>query len=149
MKTLFKILFIPLCIVLLLLLQFGFIFLLLALLPSLVAYYIDSHTKKTSFKIVFAGNISATIPALVPLLKANLHMRHIDTMSVFHDPSVWLFIYLGAAAGWCVIFLCRYIARLILGFSFNHRIRLLQREQKFLVAEWGDGIADNVINSRK
>ncbi len=58
-------------VMLIVLLQFGFIFLLLALLPSLVALFIDRDAGKPTFKIVLACNFAATLPSLVPMLEAS------------------------------------------------------------------------------
>ncbi|MBY0408387.1 MAG: hypothetical protein K2Q01_11915, partial [Rickettsiales bacterium] len=47
------------------LLQSGFLFLLLALMPSIMAYIVDSDPRKNSFKVVFAGNVSAALPTVI------------------------------------------------------------------------------------
>jgi hypothetical protein len=126
--------------VLIVLMQFGFIFLLLAMMPSIVAYYVDAHPRKTSFKIVFAGNISAALPTLMPMIRTGLNMRPVDVVSVVQDPSVWMFIYLGAGAGWALIYLCKYIARFVVTMSFEYSIKTLENEQQMLVEEWGEDI---------
>lgn len=127
--------------VLIVLMQFGFIFLLLALMPSIVAYYTDPHPRKTSFKIVFAGNVSAAMPTLMPMIKAGLNMHPVDVVSVVQDPAVWMFIYLGAAAGWALIYLCKFIARFVVTMSFEYSIKSLENEQQMLVEEWGQDVA--------
>ena len=140
MRMINLVLFSVLCSVLILLLQFGFIFILLGLMPSIVAYYIDNEPRKTSFKIVFAGNLSAALPTITPMLKAAINFRSFDVVSAFRDPSVWLFIYMGAAAGWCLIFISRQLARIITAMRYEMRIAALQKEQSALLQEWGNEI---------
>lgn len=123
-------------------LQFGFIFLLLALMPAIVAYSIDIHPGKPSFKIVLAGNLAATLPSLAPMLRASLKMKHYDISGLLHDPNIWLFVYSGAAAAWCVIFACRVIARFLVTITYEYNIISLENFQKRLVAEWGQKIME-------
>src|SRR5436305_1903698 len=88
---------IPVCLalaaVLIVMLQFGFIFLLIALLPSVVAFYTNGDKNRATFKIVGACNVAATLPTLAPMLQASLNTRHYDIVSVMQDPKIWLFVY--------------------------------------------------------
>ena len=111
-------LFLVMCLGLIFVLKIGFIFLLLALLPTIVAYYTDSDPKKSTFKVVGAGNLGATLPTLIPMLKGGMGTHRYDYVTVIEDPNVWMFVYLGAAAGWGLIYLCRYIARFVVTMSY-------------------------------
>ena len=146
MKMLYKALFVIVCIALILLLQLGFIFLILALMPSIVAYFIDTDPKRPSFKIVLAGNFSASMPTLMPMIKSALELNHQDTSYVFQNPTAWMLIYMGAAAGWCLVFLCRYFANIVVNMSAEFRIKSLQNQQERLIKEWGKGIAQITAN---
>ncbi|MDE3060226.1 MAG: hypothetical protein KGJ06_04380 [Pseudomonadota bacterium] len=126
--------------VLIVLLQFGFIFMLLGLLPSLVAFYIDHDPTKASFKTVLASNFAAMLPSLTPMLQAGIHFKHYDVSAIVGDPGVWLLIYSGAAAGWCLIYLCRFIAHFLITLTYEYNILNLERQQKELAEEWGQQI---------
>ena len=102
------------------LLQYGFIFLLIALLPAIVAYFIDHTPGRAAFKVVVLCNV--------------------DAMRVMGDPFVWLTVYGGAAIGWGLIFLCRFIARFFVVLYFEYQVVSLERFQKKLLSEWGDQI---------
>jgi hypothetical protein len=129
------------CVGMIFLFQFGFIFLALAMAPSIVAYAIDTDPKKSSFKVVLAGNLSAAMPTILTMLKISMSsMRRHEMVTIFRDPSVWMFVYLGAAAGWCLLYLCRHFARILTTMTFEHKIKDLQNEQKGLVEEWGQNI---------
>ncbi len=136
--------FLPLILVivcgLIVLLRFGFIFLLLALLPTFVAYYVDRSKGRPAFKVVAACNIAAVLPVIEPMIKAGLKFKHYDVSSVLHDPSTWLFVYTGAAIGWCLIYLCRFIARFVVTVAYEYNINALEHMQKRLVEEWGHQI---------
>lgn len=133
-------LFLVLSCALVVLLRFGFIFFLLAMLPTFVAFYIDREHKRAAFKVVGACNLAALLPTLTPMLKAGLAMKHYDVSSVLHDPGIWLFVYCGAAMGWCLVYLCRYIARFVVTLSYEYNIHSLENLQKHLVEEWGQQI---------
>ncbi|MFW0777070.1 MAG: hypothetical protein ACN2B6_05060 [Rickettsiales bacterium] len=127
-------------IVLILVLQAGFIFILIALLPSIVAYFIDSSPHKSEFRVVFICNATATLPSLNPIVNAAIQMKPMDILPTVTDPTTWLIIYSGAAAGWCLIYLCRFIARFLITLYFEYKVNSLERFQEKLVNEWGDQI---------
>ena len=126
--------------ILILVLQLGFIFILIALLPAMVAYFIDRSPHKSEFRVILICNMTATLPSLSPMVNAAIQMKRIDILPVMTDPITWLIIYSGAAAGWCLIFLCRFIARFLITIYFEYRINSLQRLQAKLVKEWGEQI---------
>ena len=125
------------------LLNVGTLFLLLALMPSIMAYFVDTTPNKNAFKIMFSGNISAALPTLLPMVKGAMNMRKFDITSAMQDPMVWLFIYLGAAAGWGLIYLCKYIASFVVAMSFEYNIRSLENVQQMLIEEWGKEITEH------
>jgi hypothetical protein len=135
-----KILLIITCVAGIVVLQYGFLFLVLALLPSLVAYYIESDPKHPTFKIVFATNAAATLPSLMTMIHSLTHLKHLDISAQMADATAWLFIYSGAAFGWAMIFLCRLIARFIISLMYEYNIAVLEGVQKGMVQEWGEKI---------
>jgi len=135
--------FLVVCLGMIVLLKIGFIFLLLALMPTLVAYFTDTDPKKSTFKVVGAGNLGATLPTLIPMVRGSMSVRQYDYVSVIQDPSVWMFIYLGAAAGWGLIYLSRFIARSVVTMSYDYNINALKKQQRRLIEEWGPEIDQN------
>lgn len=132
--------FILLGIALLVMLQFGFIFLLLATLPSFVAYYIDADKGKPTFKIVAACNFAATLPSIMPMIRASLKMKHYDVSYVLQDPDVWLIVYGGAALGWGIVYSCRIMANAVISIIYDYNRESLEQFQGKLVREWGEDI---------
>lgn len=140
MKFLAKPLFLLLVLGSILMFQIGAVFLLVALMPTLVKYFIDTDPGKPGFKIVGACNLAATLPYINPMVRSALQFKHFDSMSLMGDPSVWLFVYSGAAAGWCLIYLCRFVARMIVTVLYQYNIASLEKLQDELVHEWGQQI---------
>jgi 1,4-dihydroxy-2-naphthoate octaprenyltransferase len=63
MKLKHRILLILISLVLMGVLRTGFMFILIGLLPSVVAYYMDVSAERYSFKTIFACNLSAFLRA--------------------------------------------------------------------------------------
>lgn len=124
-------------------LKMGFIFMLLALLPAILSYFVDTDPGKSMFKTVFTCNFAATLPWTIPIVKAGFSMESYNVTNLMTSPTVWMFVYLGAAAGYALVFLCRLIAKFILIVTYEYRIARLEMIQKRLLDEWGDAINRN------
>lgn len=128
------------CLILIVVLQLGFIFLLIALLPSIAAYFVDEDSELSTFRTVFACNLAATLPALAPIFASGLKLKHYDIGSIISNPNVWLFIYSGAGIGWCMIYFGSHVARIFLEIQYKFRVSSLERAQTRLLEEWGDQV---------
>ncbi len=128
------------CILLIALLQLGFIFLILALLPSITAYFIDDDYDLTTFRTIFACNLAATIPTLTPMFISGLKLKHYEIGSIIGNPNVWIFIYGGAVIGWVMIHFSSQVARVILDIQYKLRSTSLEKTQLKILDEWGDNV---------
>lgn len=140
MKKLGMPLLLLLCVALIVLLRMGFIFILLALLPSIIAYYIDNVKGRPTFKTVFTCNLAAMLPWLVPMLMAGVYFRRFDAFEVMSNYKVWLAVYGAAVAGWCIIYICSFLSRFFVATLYEHNASALEKFQKKLVEEWGEDI---------
>lgn len=122
------------------LLQMGFIFIMLAMLPSLIAYYVDRDEHLSMFKTILACNLAAIMPAIEPMLKSAIQLKPYDAVSLMTTPANWVVAFGGAAIGWCMIFLCRVIASFIMTVVYEYKIASLERLQKKLIEEWGEDL---------
>ncbi len=139
-QKLIKPLMLIVCILLVGILQLGFIFLLMALLPSIAAYFVDEDADRVTFRTIFACNLAATIPSLTPVFVSGLKLKHYDIGSIITSPNVWLFIYSAAATGWCMIHFGNHVARSFLEIQYKFRAASLERAQARLLEEWGDAL---------
>lgn len=128
------------CILLIVLLQLGFIFLILALLPSITAYFIDDDYDLTTFRTIFACNLAATIPTITPMFISALKLKHYEIGSIIGNPNVWIFIYGGAVIGWVMIHFSSQVARVILDIQYKLRSTSLEKTQLKILDEWGDNV---------
>lgn len=123
---------------LIVMLQFGFIFLMLAMLPSITIYFLDTDPHRATFRTVFACNLAATIPSLTPMFISGLKFKHYEVGTIIGDPRAWMLIYGGAAGGWVLIYLCRYLSRVGLTMQYELRASMQERLQERLLEEWGE-----------
>jgi hypothetical protein len=124
--------------VLMVMIRLGFLFVLLGLLPSIVASFTDHTPRKDAFKTVLACNLAGMMPFLVSMVR-----RHGDFgtfQTIMTDPSVWLVVFSCAFGGFVLIFVCRYIAYLMLGITYQGELMVLENVQKKLLEEWGPQI---------
>jgi hypothetical protein len=128
------------CMLLIAMLQFGFIFLVLALLPSIAAYCVDEDYERSTFRTIFACNLAATMPTLTPMFVSGLKFKYFEIGGTISDPKVWLFIYGGAGVGFGMIYFGRGIGRIILTLKHKFQISFLERSQEKLLEEWGEQV---------
>jgi hypothetical protein len=140
MKKLIKPLLIVLSIVLIVTIQLGFIFLLLGLLPSVIAYYLDSHSEKATFKTIAACNLAAMLPWLVPILIAGAQFKQYDSYALMVDPYVWLVVLGGPTVAWCLVYICSFASSFVVSSVYEYNAASLERFQKKLIEEWGEDI---------
>jgi hypothetical protein len=133
---------------LIIILQYGFIFLIIAMLPSFVANFVDPDPQKPKFKVVLCCNVAATMPMMAPMFEASFHFQPYDMSSLFSNPSLWFFIYGGAGIGWCLIFLCNQLAYYIVDARNDYIIHQIEEQQRRLIEEWGPQVKESPNMSR-
>lgn len=121
-------------------LKLGVIFIILAMLPTIVAYFIDITPGKQVARVVGACNLAAALPTILPLLQAGIRMERIEVTSIMSNPLNWLIIYGGAAGGWGLIFLCQFISKFFVVVYLEYKVASLGRFQQRLLDEWGQQI---------
>jgi hypothetical protein len=122
-------------------LRFGAIILLLTIVPSIVAYFVDHSEGRPMFKIVSACNLSAALPFIVQIVNFSLKKQYAEAGQVVDDPRVWAFIYFGAAAGYGMLFLAKLVARVVTLMQYDYKMNILEKKQELLVKEWGEEIS--------
>jgi hypothetical protein len=128
------------CILLIAMLQFGFIFLVVALLPSIAAFFVDSGYERSAFRTIFACNLAAIMPTITPMFVSGLKFKHYEIGQTVSDPKVWLYIYSGAAIGWGMIYFGLGIGRVVLSIKHKFKVRMLEWAQEKLLEEWGEQV---------
>ncbi len=120
--------------------RFGAMILVLTIIPSIVAYFIDHQKNRPTFKIIAACNISAALPFIVPIIDFSLKGQYSEAGLVMDDAMIWAFIYCSAAAGWAMIFLAKLVSRTITLMHYEYSVNVLEKKQEILLKEWGEEI---------
>ncbi len=120
---------------LVMLLRTAAIFLALALLPSIVAYYVDRTATRYIFHTVFTCNLSATLPALGRIIKNGISDTEVQV--VMGDAVNWLIIYGAAGFGWLLVYSAPVFSKGLINVMHQRKIRRLERTQKRIISEWG------------
>ncbi len=119
-------------------LQYTYIFFLVGMLPTIVAYIVDQHSHRPIFKIVCAMNLSGVFPYIFNIAARGNSFDSVTTS--IGDPIVWLVMYSAASMGWVLVWASPHIALLFLkGIYAGQSMRLESTQQK-LLDEWGQDI---------
>lgn len=121
-------------------LKMGFVFMVMAMLPSLTAYFTDNMRGRPTFRTVFACNLASAIHPVADLYSRGLRMSYERFSEALSEPRMWLFIYSGAAAGWGLLYCCRFVAHFGVEAYHEYQLMHLAKQQEWLVGEWGSGI---------
>lgn len=133
-----RLLLLIISIVLMGVLRTGFMFVIIGLLPSIVAYYMDVTAERHSFKTIFACNLAG----LMPFIGKMLHQGPSSALlqEIMGSGLNWVMIYGAAFFGWLLIELCPMIAQVMVS-SFNQtQVSRIERLQKKIECEWGSEV---------
>jgi uncharacterized membrane protein len=120
-------------------LQTIMIFVLIGLLPSIVAYIVDKTDNRSVFQTVFCCNLAGVLPYVAQLLIA--HAGAAQTFMLMGDPLPWLSVYSAAALGWILVGAMPLLLRGILGLIYEREATQLAKMQAQLVKDWGEDVA--------
>lgn len=118
--------------------QHAFLFVFIALLPSIVAYIVDRNPNYSVFFTVACLNVSGLLPFLLEIV---FSPKLIEAASArMGDVYTWLVIYSAAAVGWALVILCPTVCKLVLQGMRRGQIMHLENQQRKLIEEWGPEI---------
>lgn len=120
---------------LILLLQAGFIFVMFGMLPSVVAYFVDTAPGKPIYKCVLTCNFAGMLPSFAEAMMTGSISATLQEMML--DPFVWFLVYGSAAGGYALIIVCRTLTLASMTISSQTRVEQLKKQQENLIEEWG------------
>lgn len=123
---------------LIILIQFSYLFFLAGMLPSIVAYVTDRSEEKHLFHTIFACNLAGVLPYVTKLVQQGNSMSAVNLM--MSDALTWFVMYSAAAIGWMLVWLSPYLAEIYLKARRAQEIERIETFQKKLIAEWGPEI---------
>jgi hypothetical protein len=115
-----------------------FVFILIALLPGIVAGLTDTRAGKFASKTVIAFNVAGMVQFLGAILMGG--SPNLTATEVIYDARTWMQIYGFAAFGWGVVFAIPHITQLYLEITATYTVKKLKKFQDALVDEWGEAV---------
>ncbi len=137
-KVLFVLVSIPVSLALIIMLQSGFLFVLLGLMPSVVAYFVDVARGKPTFKCVLSCNLAGMVPTFADVLISDSMPAAMQML--MGDVFTWLIVYGAAAGGYALLTTCRILTLVGIIVSWDARIESMLKKQQKLVEEWGASV---------
>ncbi len=116
-------------------LRTGFIFVIIAMLPAVVAYYIDITAERHRFKTIFACNLCGVLPYIEKMLYAGPSSAVLQ--SIMGNVTNWMLIFGSALVGWLLSELCPMVAQVLVASMHQAQISRIERMQKKIESEWG------------
>ncbi|MDX2101802.1 MAG: hypothetical protein SF002_04600 [Alphaproteobacteria bacterium] len=115
-------------------------FLFLAMLPTIVAGFLDRREGKYAAYAVGGFNLSGAIPFLFQMLDGT-RPGMVGLVEVISSPFPWLVILGAAAIGWVIYYTIPTLVLRYQGIRDRQRIKYLRQRQVELVDEWGPEVA--------
>lgn len=134
-----RILLIVLSLLLMAVMRTGFIFVLVAMMPSIVTYYIDRSPHQFTFKTIFALNLSGTLPYVAKLL--HYGPGGIMLQETMQAPGTWIIIYGAAFVGYLLTAVAPVFAYFMISNFHATQVTRLERSLKKIEGEWGEEVA--------
>ena len=134
-SSLFRFMLVATALLMALTLREASIFMLLGMLPSVVAYIVDKGPRRHIFATVAMMNLAGVFPYLLDI---GLQPRvGTATVQALNDPMVWFFMYSAAAMGWVLVWLMPVLCGFGLHIAREGKVMKLEAECKKLLQEWG------------
>jgi len=116
-------------------LRTGFVFLVVGMMPSIIAYFIDVTRQRYVFHSVFACNLAGLMGFMTKIIAHGPSSALLQEM--MGSLTTWFTIYAAATMGWLATQLCPIIAMAIIQNVHLGQIFRIKHMQKKLEAEWG------------
>lgn len=130
--------YIVLVILLALVLSFATLLVLLGMLPTFVARYVDQGADKNHSRVIGACNLAGVLPYLSDVIKKGITSDLVYDM--LFNPQVWLVMYGAAAFGWALVWLFPKAVHFLLEIVQGNSVSMLKAKQQQIVDEWGSEV---------
>lgn len=114
------------------------VFLLVGLLPSVSAFFVDRRKGRLTTKTVFCFNMCGIMPYIVSILNFSGSTDASDiAKNLIADVYIWCFVYLSASAGWFTAWIVPKITVMVVEHKRSIRTAMFEKTMKDLTEEWG------------
>lgn len=116
-----------------------FMFVSLALMPSILSIIWDRKPGRFSSKIVSAFNLTGICPYIIGIFSSG--SPNSAALDIISNMKVWLVVYGFSALGFAIILVIPKITLLFLEVKSKYMVNKIDSFQKQLLEEWGEEIA--------
>lgn len=111
----------------------GFVFFVIGMLPTIVAYYMDVSKQRYTFRSVMAANLSGMLPYLALIIRDG----HAMSLVIMGQSGTWFTVYGAALIGWLLVLVCPMLAQSMVLKVHQAQLARYSQLQKKLEGEWG------------
>ena len=116
-------------------LKTGFLFVIVAMLPSIIGYYMDVSAGRYVFKTIFSCNLTGFLPYLEKLLRHGPSKGALQ--QVMGDQHTWIVIGGASFIGWLLVKICPVIAQFTVAGLTQTQLNSIQKIQDKIEKDWG------------
>ena len=114
----------------------SFIYLMIGMMPSVIAYLIDPNPQKVRYRIIRNLNLAGLLPSLIGLILQGNTAPAVH--SALSQTQNWMMMYGGAGLGFLMVWLAPAITHVYMDLSAAGHIRRMEGAKQSLIDEWGD-----------
>ena len=118
-------------------LRTGFIFVVIAMMPSIVAYYLDRAKRPYLFKTVFALNLSGTLPFIGRMVMEGPQSA---LQPILQTVDTWVVIYGAAMCGYLMVMIMPIITHVLFSRFHVGQVQRIEENLKSIESEWGEEV---------
>lgn len=115
------------------------------MMPTAVAYFVDTSNERSLGPTVLFLNFSGVLPALFRLWQSGHTVDR--ALDLILQPTMLLIMYLPAAFAWLLYMYIPVLVSGVLRRKAEQRIRRIEKDQDYLVEQWGSAVGQSVIGT--
>ncbi|MDP1724631.1 MAG: hypothetical protein Q8L85_08010 [Alphaproteobacteria bacterium] len=112
-----------------------FVLLIIALLPTLVMFFVERKTTQYLTFCIGTMNLMGTIPFVFMIWKKNHGITNV--LELFAMPKTWLIIYGGAAIGLAIYSIMPSIVKFFRTSFLRNQLAFAEKEKQKILDDWG------------
>lgn len=136
MALFFKIISVLIALAMLLISGYAFVFVILALMPTIVAFAIDRRNSKAASNTIGAFNMVGLMPYLVELMQSGIEASA-KAQLMLTNINVWFVVYGSASMGWILVWIVPQVTGSYFVYREDVKVKRYLKEQRELYEEWG------------
>lgn len=126
------------CLILIYFLSFAALLVMLGMLPTLVAIYVDQSKDHSHSKVIGACNVAGVLPFISDLLRQGITASNVH--GILLSANAWVTMLGAAGLGWALVWAFPRGAYAALEYMQQNNISGLKKRQQLIIDEWGPDV---------